>query len=135
MVGATGIEPVTPAVSRSTPKNDNPLKENKTMSDEKVNARTVPKCAPAADAEWWSHHWIGPKDGDQEPWLWGWGDEGGEWHRGGEKWTPEGMAARGWVYGGPCERPEVVADLRRRLASAEAGRGVVVPFTPTGATP
>lgn len=82
------------------------------MSDKEVR--------PAEGAEWWSHHWIGPKGGDSEPWLWGWGDAGGVWHRGGEQWTPEGMAARGWVYVGPCERPEVAADLRRRLASAEA---------------
>jgi hypothetical protein len=49
------------------------------------------------------------------------------------------MAKRGWVYVGPCVRPHVVADLRRRLDAAEARAGkVIVPFTrhqPKDATP
>jgi hypothetical protein len=103
--------------------NDNPLKENETVTDEKVNAQMVPKCVPAADAEWWSHHWIGPKGGDSEPWLW---TDCHEWQRGGQVEVPEEMDRRGWVYDGPCERPEVVADLRRRLAAAEARAGDAV---------
>lgn len=72
---------------------------------------------PADRAECWTHHWIGPNEGDQEPWLW---TDDGHWARGFQTETPQTMAARGWVYFGPCEPLEVVADLRRRLASAEA---------------
>lgn len=81
------------------------------------------RCIPDNAAEWWSHHWIGPMGGDSEPWIWK--DTGG-WCRAGEIVTPEQMDARGWVYVGPCERPEVVADLRTRLAAAEARHGAVV---------
>jgi hypothetical protein len=43
MVGATGIEPVTPTVSRRWPVTLNPLKENETMTDETAIAQMVPK--------------------------------------------------------------------------------------------
>ena len=96
------------------------------MTDEAENVQVLPKCAPAADAARWTHHWVGPKGGDVEPWLW---LPSNEWVRGNETVTPVTMAARGWVYAGPCEHPEVVADLRKRLAAAEerAGRDVL-PF-------
>lgn len=85
---------------------------------------------PADGAVWWSHHWIGPKEGDQEPWLW---TDDGHWARGFQTETPASMASRGWVYAGPCEPPEVVADLRRRLAAAEARLpAVVVPIRARG---
>lgn len=72
---------------------------------------------PAEGTERWTHHWIGPKDGDIEPWMW---TDHELWARGGDYLTPASLASRGWVYAGPCEPPEVVADLRRRLAAAEA---------------
>lgn len=87
------------------------------MSDETENVQILPKCVPAADAKWWSHHWIGPKGGDCEPWVW---TDEGYWVRGGMMRTVAEMTNMGWVYAGPCEYPEVVADLRRRLAAAEA---------------
>jgi hypothetical protein len=87
-------------------------------------------CLPEPGTEAWTHHWIGLKGGDMEPWLW----TGEDWVRGGERYTPEGQAARGWQYQAPCIEPAVVEQWRRRLAAAEAGRGAVVPF-PAPATP
>jgi len=85
------------------------------------------RCAPAEGTERWTHHWIGPKDGDSEPWIW---TDNEMWARASQTLTPVDMAKRGWVYVGPCVRPEVVADLRRRLDAAEARAGeVIVPST------
>jgi len=74
-------------------------------------------CKPADGTTPWTHHWIGPHEGDAEPWFW---TEADEWIRGFDAQTVDQMTARGWVYCGPCERPHVVADLRRRLAAALA---------------
>lgn len=91
------------------------------------------KCEPAEGTEWWSQHWLGPKGGDSEPWMW---CDMEYWARGGQTRTPAEMEELGWVYVAPCERPEVVADLRRRLAAAEARLPVVVvPFTPKEPSP
>lgn len=72
---------------------------------------------PPDGTQAWTHHWIGPKGGDVEPWLW---LPEKTWLRCGIEHTPESMAARGWVYDGPCELPEVVRALRARVAVLEA---------------
>jgi hypothetical protein len=83
-------------------------------------------CKPADDAVWWSHHWIGPKDGDIEPWLW---TDSGDWTRGNQLFGSAEMAQRGWVYVAPCELPEAIKALRDELQALRRKTGnVVVPI-------
>jgi hypothetical protein len=50
--------------------------------------------------------------------------------------TPDEMTGRGWLYMAPCEPPQTVAALRKRLAEAEARAGnAVVKFKPRNLTP
>jgi len=91
----------------------------------------IDRCKPADGTAPWTHHWIGPRGGDSEPWLW---TPAGDWLRGCETHTVDAMVAKQWVYCGPCERPHVVADLRMRLTAAEVMRGVVVPFAAPAST-
>lgn len=88
------------------------------------------ECKPPEGTEWWSHHWIGKQRGDCEPWLW---TDTGIWVRGMQTISPIEMAERGWVYMAPCDPPQTVAALRKRLEEAE-GRlpRVVVPLRRRG---
>ena len=64
------------------------------------------RCEPGPGAKPMTHHWVGPDDGDVEPWLWD-----GAWMRGHQYYTAEQMRARGWVYSAPCVEPATVAAL------------------------
>lgn len=73
------------------------------------------RCEPRPGTAPWTHHWIGPADGDSEPWLW---SDNGAWFRGAQFYTPEEMAARGWAYSAPVTPPAVVAALVEALEGA-----------------
>ncbi len=91
------------------------------------------RCEPPEGTARWSHHWIGRRRGDCEPWLW---TDAGQWVRGMQTMTPDEMTGRGWLYMAPCEPPQTVAALRKRLAEAEARAGnAVVKFKPRNLTP
>lgn len=68
------------------------------------------RCEPGPGAKPMTHHWVGPDDGDVEPWLWD-----GAWMRGHQYYTAEQMRARGWVYSAPCVEPATVAALVEAL--------------------
>jgi hypothetical protein len=68
------------------------------------------RCEPPEETAPMTHHWIGPADGDVEPWLWD-----NAWVRGLQHFTPEKMHERGWVYSTPVTTPAEVAALKREV--------------------
>lgn len=90
------------------------------------------RCEPPPETAPWTHHWIGPANGDSEPWLW---SDSGPWFRGAQFYTPEGMAARGWVYSAPATPPQTVAALVEALKHADLQLEYIDQRSPSGTTP
>jgi hypothetical protein len=83
------------------------------------------RCEPPEETAPMTHHWIGPADGDVEPWLWD-----NAWVRGLQHFTPEKMHERGWVYSTPVTLPAEVAALKREVERLRGAlERLIAPFS------